>query len=190
MRDAFVIAGAFALGLAGTASAKVESAYTDLNEKTCKTVDSAAPGEGEWVVQSCKGWKGETVWLSEDDLRVTVSYGRAGRDEMAWGQGFPFFNNVGKGKLEWRVRDGKAVATILRWTMAHPDGDGRNADVLVVTQLGAGQTCHVAYVDAGANKNANALARAEADKAGAIDCGAGPKIVGDKTDWVELPAAQ
>ncbi|UXN74462.1 hypothetical protein N8D56_04770 [Devosia sp. A8/3-2] len=38
--------------------------------------------------------------------------------------------------------------------------------MLVVTQLAEGQTCHIAYIDALANDNANELARQAADKAG------------------------
>jgi hypothetical protein len=42
--------------------------------------------------------------------------------------------------------------------------------VLVVTQLVEGNSCHIAYIDALANKNANELAREAADKSGDFDC--------------------
>ena len=68
---------------------------------------------------------------------------------------------------------GSPVATILRWYTAAPDGAGDKTEgqVLVVTQLRPGATCHIAYIDALANKNANEMARHIADQqAGSFDC--------------------
>ncbi|MCP4383117.1 MAG: hypothetical protein GY798_17125, partial [Hyphomicrobiales bacterium] len=61
-------------------------------------------------------------------------------------------------------------ATILRF---FPDlGDGETGQVLVITKLGgSGQICHVGYVDALANPQANALARQIADNVAPLfDC--------------------
>ena len=57
-------------------------------------------------------------------------------------------------------------------TCAYARGDGTYYDgqVLVVSKIGA-EACHVATVDARANADANALARAAADKyAASFDC--------------------
>jgi hypothetical protein len=88
--------------------------------------------------------------------------------------------------LEWLLppdnQTAPPIATILRWftqrEQAAPAGE-----VLVVTQLKSGATCHIAYVDALANANANELARQAAeDLAGDFDCeNTMPKIYGEFT---------
>ncbi|MNT74727.1 hypothetical protein D3C72_2135700 [compost metagenome] len=62
------------------------------------------------------------------------------------------------------------VATIVRYHTADPETGEDKGQVLVVTQLVEGNSCHIAYVDARANANANELAREAADKAGNFDC--------------------
>src|SRR4029077_9393160 len=71
--------------------------------------------------------------------------------------------------VEWRMADGKPFAIIQRWHIADngdPDKQGRpnTKALLVVTRLPPGAVCHVAYVDAIANPNANELARKAADE--------------------------
>ena len=79
-------------------------------------------------------------------------------------------------RIEWRLargpgRQGLPFATIMRWTTAvvaddpKVDGGVHRGEVLVVTRLGPGGVCHVGYVDGRQNPNANALARAIADRA-------------------------
>jgi hypothetical protein len=54
-----------------------------------------------------------------------------------------------------------------------------------VTQLGEGQTCQLAYVDALANPNANELAREAADRtAGDHSCDVEPELVGKFEAWL------
>jgi hypothetical protein len=80
-------------------------------------------------------------------------------------QTLPGFNDVYKGTIEWRLErkpDGKLkpFATILRWNvMTNPDDRQASGRKLVVTKLGPGGVCHVGYVDAGANPDANELAQ-------------------------------
>lgn len=84
------------------------------------------------------------------------------------GQTIPPFNNLGP-KLEWRApqRAGaEPFATIVRYTYQQMSEDGSysNGQVLVVSRFRSGDSCHVAYVDALANANANEMAREVADK--------------------------
>lgn len=74
--------------------------------------------------------------------------------------------------------------------------DQENADgplestgrILVVTRLGPDGTCHVGYVDAVANTDANDLARKIADEnARTFRCGKDKRIVLGKTGDVPLP---
>lgn len=86
----------------------------------------------------------------------------------ALGQTIPPFNNLGP-KLEWRApNETSAVpfATIVRYHYQAPDGDGgfENGQVLVVSRFRHGHSCHVAYIDARANADANMMAREVADK--------------------------
>ena len=62
------------------------------------------------------------------------------------------------------------VATILRYHTADPETGEDKGQVLVVSQIAEGNSCHIAYVDALATANANDLARAAADGAGDFDC--------------------
>ncbi|MCR9242954.1 MAG: hypothetical protein NXH87_16365 [Rhodobiaceae bacterium] len=84
------------------------------------------------------------------------------------GETIPPFNNLGP-KLEWRApnRAGAApFATIVRYTYQQmaEDGSYSNGQVLVVSRFRSGESCHVAYIDALANANANVMAREVADK--------------------------
>lgn len=84
------------------------------------------------------------------------------------GQTIPPFNNLGP-KLEWRAstRAGaEPFATIVRYTYQKMTDDGSYSDgqVLVISRFRNGESCHVAYVDALANTNANVMAREVADK--------------------------
>lgn len=94
-----------------------------------------------------------------------VSFGRNAARESAAGETLPGFNDVYKGTIEWRLErqsNGKLkpFATILRWNvMTNPDDRQASGGKLVVTKLGPGGVCHVGYVDAGANPDANELAQ-------------------------------
>ena len=124
--------------------------------------------------------------IAEGDLRFFVSYGFGADDEPAAGQTPPPFNTLGP-KIEWRLSNAsgawKPVATIVRYFVDNDtDIDGQ---ILVVTQLGEGTTCQIAYIDALANPDANALAREAADRmAGKTDCSVEPEVVGKFEAWL------
>ena len=171
---------AFGLAIAmlpGTSlGASLVSAYTDLDLDKCKIIETDEVG-GTW---SCKGLGGIPVVVSEGDLRMTVSYGKTARDEVAMSQGFAPFNHLGA-KIEWLSpsdKPNRPVATILRWYLQQGEGPGES-QILVVTQLKQGAVCQIAWVDATANANANALARqAATELAGSYDCEGMPRIYG------------
>ncbi len=162
---------AFALLLAPAAFAANESAYTKLDGEGahCRTLEENAD-EGGFFLQQCAGHSGIGVFVAEGDLRMMVSYGWNARAEKAATQTFPYFNTIGD-TLEWRLKDGKPIATILRWKI---DGgpDLPTGEMLVVTQLDEGNQCWIAVVAAHKNKDANELARKAADElAGSVTCG-------------------
>jgi hypothetical protein len=86
----------------------------------------------------------------------------------------------------------RPFATIARWNMQlaadkeldHPASSGR---VLIVTRLAPGGVCHVGYVDAVLNANANDLAREIADKhARTFACGKDKPVILGKTEPGEV----
>jgi hypothetical protein len=167
------------------------SAYTTFDSKICRhTKGTAEEDYGSW---RCPGLNGIGITLSAGDQRMYVTYGRASKSEdLASTQTFPGFNNVYSGTVEWRgeARPGgkiKPFATILRWNrMTERDQETARGPVvstgrtLVVTRLGPGGVCHVGYVDARANANANELARKIADESARdFRCGVDqPRILG------------
>ncbi len=149
------------IGAAMTAPAVAQtSVYTSLDPATCTQRPVDPRNELPLIIRDCAGHDGINVLVAESDGRISVSYGISGPAELGTGQTLPEFNTIGD-TLEWRLDTaGTAYATILRY---HTQTDGGpEGQVLVVTRLGDA-SCHVAYVDALANPDANELARQAAD---------------------------
>lgn len=174
---------------ADRAAAGNDSVFTDLDIRGCAVSASAVPdadpkGKPEPYEWRCKGHGGWNVFVAEGDLRASVVYGR-GRTIDGGHRYFPKFSTTGP-KVEWRgpVRAGAVEprAAIVRflWSV-----DGKRGSVLAVARLGrgAGDTCVFAYVDAVANRDANALAQQVADEqAGSARCDGEPRYVGAVSD--------
>jgi hypothetical protein len=168
--------------------------YTSTASKNCKVLDGARK-DGDWIVLGCPGLAGNMVLISEDDLRTTVSIGKnraAAAMEPAAKQGFPSFNST-YDTMEWRsAKGGPPFATIQRWRLNDPENLAKTGrpepfGLMVVTRLGVGAVCHVAYVDVRANKDANVLARQAADQhARTFDCKNPPLIIGQRGRAIEL----
>jgi len=164
----------------------VASVYTPLDLKKCRhTAGKDVEDYGTW---SCAGYGGIVVYVSGGDQRSYVSYGPRATTQPAATQTLASFNGQGK-TVEWRGERGadgvvKPYATIMRWSTAVLDDavEPVKGQVLVVTRLGPGGVCHVGYVDARANPDANALAQKIADEnARAFKCDADkPIVLGNK----------
>lgn len=164
------------VALASPAHAAFNSAYTDIDLNECLVLDADDFG-ASW---SCPGYKGYPLMVTEGDLRFSLVYGFGAK--MADGQTLPPFNHLGP-KLEWRLSNALGrwmpIATIVRYHTADPETGVDKGQVLVVTQLVEGNRCHIAYIDALANKDANELARQAADASGDFDCASDEvKIIG------------
>jgi len=181
--------------LAGTpaVSQSVTRVFTQLDSKKCRhTRGRQVEDYGSW---RCAGHDGIGVYLSAGDQRMHVSFGSRAAHEPAASQTFPAFNSAYKGTIEWRLEtlpNGKsrAFATILRWNVKLPDDERETTGrVLVVTRLGPGGVCHVGYVDARSNPNANELAQLIADRhARAFQCGAdAPVVLGHNSPDFSFP---
>jgi hypothetical protein len=153
------------------AHAENGSAYTRLDLAQCREEAPDPDDPLQSGVWWCEGYDGIPVYVSESDLRFFVSYGEGARDEPAAGTTLPPFNSAGD-TIEWRLgADGRPFATILRFYTGPGDG-APEGQVLVMTWLGGpGQVCHIGYVDARVNPDANELAREVVDNAAAsFDC--------------------
>lgn len=157
--------GVLILSTIQVARAEMRSDYSSLDLNECPLVAEAQEGEGEWAVFRCTGIRGVPVFVSESDLRISLGYGPDGQTQQSMSQHLSAFNTIG-GKLEWRLKEGQIVATILRYNTDTGSGDAaRKGQILVVSRVSAGfsEACHVAYIDALANPGANVLARYAAD---------------------------
>jgi hypothetical protein len=172
----------------------IGSSYTSTAPKDCR-VTSAGNGVDDSTIRVCPGKAGLVVLVSEDDLRETVSVGRnraAAAREPAARAGFGPFNSTTT-TVEWRALDDKPFAIIQRWHIADNSDEDKNGrpiakPLLVVTRLGPGTVCQVAYVDVQANHDANALARKAADDfARDFRCGKDEvKVIGASGRAVEM----
>jgi hypothetical protein len=181
-------------GIEFVAAQSVSSHYTSTAAKDCRQVGKPSELDGS-TTRVCPGKAGLVVLIAEDDLREVVSVGRnrkGAAEEPAAKRWFGPFNSS-ETTVEWRAAGAKPFAIIQRWHIADgadPDKQGRpnTKAMLVVTRLPPGPVCHVAYVDAVANPNANELARKVADDlARNFQCGKDEvKIMGTSGRAVEL----
>lgn len=158
-----------ALIAAPAAAADIQSAYTTINLDECMVMETHELG----VSFACPGYKGYPLYVAEGDLRFFVSYGWNAPDERAARQTIPQFNYIND-TLEWRLTnetgEWRPFATILRWII-DDTGDEYDGEILVVTRIEPGNTCHVAYIDTKLVPNANEVARQWADTtAPEFDC--------------------
>jgi hypothetical protein len=170
------------------------STYTSTAPRDCRQIGKPNELDGS-TRRVCLGKAGLVVLISEDDLREIVSVGhnrKAAAEEPAAQVWFGPFNSS-ETTIEWRAAGARPFAIIQRWHIADstdPDKQGRpnTKAMLVVTRLPPGPVCHVAYVDAIANPNANELASKAADDfARGFACGKDEvKIIGTRGRAVEL----
>lgn len=141
-----------------------ESAYTKVDFDADCRGQTLVDGGGTWT---CKGYKTYQIHFAEGDLRQSVFYGAVGPWHKDAFESFGRFNHAGE-TVEWRLTNGKPLATIRRWFLAADEGtsNGAEIEVLVVSkvgQKGVGDACVAGYVEASANPEANAIARKVAD---------------------------
>lgn len=171
-----ILSAAFMI-MSHDASRANESTYTETFGVHCRLISEYELG----ATHRCPGPGGEFYDISEGDLRFSLSFGVRATDAPAKGwRSFSNFNTVGQ-KVEWRLNGkGQPFAAIVRYHIDDPDDYEKPAhQVLVVFKVEreAGP-CHVGYIDARANAEANALARRVADEVvPGFVCGT------DKMDW-------
>ena len=144
------------------AQAEVKSVYTKIDLKKCKQIEKADEFVfgGSW---RCKGLGGYDVFVSSADDRESAAVGKSKANNCSGLKTFNGFNSVGN-TVEWRVKNSKPYAAILRWTVSiDPEDSTKQASWLVVNKLEAKDSCHMHYV-AGSFPGANDAARKAADE--------------------------
>jgi hypothetical protein len=161
-----VLAAGLAVGAGIGPATAGESVYTDLVLDSCKAIFKGNPDEpgGDFIITRCPGLGKYKVLFKEGDLRQSLHYGYLKKSIVDHAfESFGLFNNMNP-KIEWRVdAKGRPYAAIQRFFVGD---DGNQGQVLVVSRVGQPddqEGCPVGYVDALANKDANALARKVAD---------------------------
>ena len=152
-----------------------ESAYTKINfGKTCTIIDQYEQG----LNAICSGYTGYPILFSEGDLRQMVRFGHVTKLGAQW-ESFGEFNRAND-TVEWRLKDKKPYAAILRYFIENSNQNGEytkklEGQVLVVSTVGTYDkptSCVVGYVDAREHKQANLMAQQIADtKAESFICG-------------------
>ena len=134
----------------------------------CETIETFEESGG--YVQRCSGYQGTPVYVSLGDLRYDVDVG-VRNDDFETPVGF---NDLG-GTVEWRLRDGRPFALIVRYRVEGPGGTAaERRSGLAVIKVGreGAPGCLVGYVPARAAPDQNTAARRLADRqAAGFECG-------------------
>lgn len=151
---------------------KIESVYTSLLVKDCKTIESN-PDEGGSYLGECRGTAGYKLELLEGDIRQSVNIIAPNKKKFEldlWTTVSSAFSATGD-RAEWRVvRTGKTItpiALILRFNAAeNTEKPEQNTSYLVVAKITKTMACVTDVVKPTANQNVKArkLADSAADK--------------------------
>jgi hypothetical protein len=149
------------------------SVYTNLGEKSCKTIKSDSSEAGSYV-GLCPGVGGYKLQVEEGDLRQNIQVitpkGEKNSLEL-WNVVGSSFSSLGE-KAEWRVKTLKGkvvpVALIVRYNVSNPEDSTRKTSYLAVTKITNDKICVTDKIGPGAD--ANVSARAAADQSSTKPC--------------------
>ncbi|MBI3292813.1 MAG: hypothetical protein HYZ73_08415 [Elusimicrobia bacterium] len=156
--------------LTPTVAFSVESLYSDLSDKVCRVIQRAEEGEGDWVKRECPGVLGYKIQKDTDDARdsLTILQGNQKQPLDFWGRVTGYFNHLGD-KAEWRVRDGKVIALIVRMYFTDLETN-KKEQRLIVIKVRLSESCVTQVINASRIPNANEKAREAADHAAEAKC--------------------
>jgi len=154
--------------LAISALAQNRSVYTSTSDKVCKEVKPAADEGGEYI-GICPGAAGYKLRLIEGDLRQTLFVITPAKKELPlnFTSLYMTFSAVGQ-KVEWRLKKGVPVALIARYNVADGEDSEKRTSYLLVSKIGASESCVTDVVQP--SKNQNVEARKLADAAASKPC--------------------
>lgn len=160
---------AFLLTAISADAQKIQSVYTTLDDRKCKTLESN-PDEGGSYLGECPGTNGYKLQVSEGDLRQTVSVVAPDKKifPLEFWRIFSGFSAVGS-KAEWRVKGKDPIALIIRFNVSeNPEDSSKTTSYLIVSKITKGEICVVDTFKPG--KSQNVLARESADSAAGKPC--------------------
>ena len=141
----------FMLATVTFASAQIKSVYTKLDQKHCKALKPDRKN-GEFERLKCGGVGG--YWLqvlSGGDDTVVDVVTPSGKEFSA---DYSFAGHrVASGTSEWRVKGGRPISVIIRYSVQEPEGF---KSYLVVTKISRSSACVVDMVPPGKRQNADA----------------------------------
>ena len=156
-----------------TSAQSNRSVYTNLGEKSCRTIRSDSSGAGSYEA-ICRGVGGYKLQVEEGDLRQNIQViTPAGQKHSLdlWTVVGSSFSSLGD-KAEWRVKTQKGkqvpVALVLRYNVANPEDSIKSTSYLAVAKITPTKICVTDKIAPQAN--ANAAARTAADRAGEKPC--------------------
>lgn len=168
----FALCLLFAIGAFAQKTAKIQSVYTNLDPKSCKTLEQSDEYTG-WYRGECKGVGGYKLHVTEGDIRQSIDVIAPNKNKYELdfiGHVSGGFSSVGA-KAEWRVSGaGKSqtpIALIVRYNASeNPEDSSVITSYLVVSKITKTQICITNVVKPGAKQNEEArkLADAAADK--------------------------
>lgn len=153
---------------ATTLAQKITSVYTNLNDKSCKTLEADSSGAGSYRGR-CPGIGGYKLDLLEGDLRQTINVITPSKKtfELNFWNYFSSFSAIGQ-KAEWRLKGKTPVALIFRYNVSNPEDSTKNTSYLMVAKLTKNEICITDVVNP--SKTQNAEAQKLADSASAKPC--------------------
>jgi len=163
-----VVTTASLLLLSIVAEAQIRSVYTSLDDNHCKTMKPVSDSLGVYRYNKmCGGIGGYRLALDEDkDRQLIAIVAPSGKTSDA-GFGPDAYNSLGK-TAEWRVRNRKPIALIIRIDEKNESGGEIAHSGLAVSKITPSATCLVATVSY--SKNWRAQARKLADSSASKPC--------------------
>ena len=163
-----VITAAVMALLTNVAAAQIKSVYTGLDEKHCKAMKPVNDSLGVYTYNKiCSGVGGYRLALDEDKDRQLVAIVAPSGKTYDAGFGPDAYNSLGK-TAEWRVRNGKPIALIIRIDEKNESGGEFAHSGLAVSKITRSTACVVATVSSG--KNWRVKARKLADSSASKPC--------------------
>lgn len=157
----FVIGTIVVLSLSALAQ-KNTSVYTNLNYKSCKTLESDTSGAGSYRGR-CPGVAGYKLDLLEGDIRQTINVITPAQKtfELNFWYYHSSFSAVGK-KAEWRMKGKTPVALIVRFNVADVEDSTKNTSYLMVSKITKNEICVTDVVSPSKTQNLEAQKLADA----------------------------
>ncbi|MGB3758749.1 MAG: hypothetical protein WBA07_20590 [Rivularia sp. (in: cyanobacteria)] len=160
---------------------KIESVYTSLDLEKCEVLKTYYKERGGRSFR-CKGYQDIPLYVTDYGGRFDVD---AGVPNSKWTTTRRPYNSIGD-TVEWRIHDGKPVATILRYNFVTDGMYPTRSSELAVTSVGRESSpgCLIKWVKADAQPDQNTAARQIADRrAEGFDCSSVP--LGSRTEDVD-----